>query len=220
VPDHAAFAQLDAYPDRPSSSARHQVNGGDRVARTHTMITQSDGGEAPETRKLRDCLSRQPQPVTTEPKVIRWQADPERRAACGPSTGSGAAVLLRGTAGQSQEATKSPRNSNRTVRQPGSRVRAPGFSGVCCHIRPTRRSPLLRRGLERYKARQPFAPQAQGGRREASFRERVIRYEQEIIFQTAGGCSPVRRGYSRSAARRRFTASRSNGSGCCSSSLS
>jgi hypothetical protein len=50
--------------------------------------------EAPETRKLRDYLSRQPQPVTTEPKIIRWQAEPERRAACGPSTGSGAAAIL------------------------------------------------------------------------------------------------------------------------------
>ena len=33
------------------------------------------------TRKRRDRLSRQPQPLTTEPEVIRWQADPERRAA-------------------------------------------------------------------------------------------------------------------------------------------
>ena len=62
--------------------------------------------EAPETRKLRHCLSRQPQPVTTEPKVIRWQADPKRRAASGPSTGSDAAVLLCGSARQSQEAAK------------------------------------------------------------------------------------------------------------------
>ena len=48
--------------------------------------------------------------MTTEPKVTRWQADPERRAACGPGTGSGAAVLLCRTAGQSREATKYPRN--------------------------------------------------------------------------------------------------------------
>lgn len=66
------------------------------------MITPSDEGKSrkpasPETVSADNLSS-----VTTEPKVIRWQADPERRAACGPITGSGAAVVLRATVGQSQ----------------------------------------------------------------------------------------------------------------------
>jgi hypothetical protein len=89
--------------------------------------------EAPEARKLRDSPAQQPRPVTTEPKVLRWQAEPERRAACGPSTGSGAAVPLCGRpCGHSKR--RSVRGAGRgTVRQPGSHGRAPGFSGVRCH---------------------------------------------------------------------------------------
>jgi hypothetical protein len=52
--------------------------------------------EPPETRRFQDHLSRPPQPVTPGPEVIRWQADPERRAARGPSTGSGAAATVCG----------------------------------------------------------------------------------------------------------------------------
>src|SRR6266705_3809317 len=44
------------------------------------VITQSDAGSAGSP-QLRDGLSQLPQPMTTEPKVIRWQAAPERRAA-------------------------------------------------------------------------------------------------------------------------------------------
>jgi hypothetical protein len=82
--------------------------------------------EAPKTRRFQDHLSRPPQPVTPGPKVIRWQADPERRAARGPSTGSGAAATLCRASGWSRLATTWPQTWNRTARQPGRPVRAPG----------------------------------------------------------------------------------------------
>lgn len=49
--------------------------------RTRSRDHQQRRREAPDTRKPRDCPGRPPRPVTTAPEIIRWQADPERRAA-------------------------------------------------------------------------------------------------------------------------------------------
>jgi len=93
------------------------------------VITHSDGGKCRRPAGFRDRPSRKAQPSTAEPKVIRWQADPERRAARGPSTGSGAAGSLCWTVGRSHSAMSWPLFWNRTGRRSGRRVRVPGFSG-------------------------------------------------------------------------------------------
>ncbi len=59
---------------------------------TNPEITHSSEGQAQEACRFRACLRCQPRLVTRELKVIRGQADPERGAARGPSTGSGAAA--------------------------------------------------------------------------------------------------------------------------------
>ncbi len=92
------------------------------------MITRTD-----EENHRRPQAPRLPQPAISasafRTRVIRWQADPERRAACGPSTGSGAAAYLRRTADQSHSATTSPENRARNWPPTGGHARVPRSPG-------------------------------------------------------------------------------------------
>ena len=120
------------------SNGKFQVGG--HEARDHPKLRREPPATASPGIAPASDLSRHPQ----NPEVIQWQADPERRAARGPSTGSAAAATLPRTGSRPHPATSRPQNWTRIGHRPGKHVRIPGSSRSRDHgAHPAPRRPSL-----------------------------------------------------------------------------
>ena len=126
-PDPVRLGRVE-HPDQVEDPREdHQDTNADLVV---PAAVEGDNGE----RRKRELVRPAPAPLAA-PAVspgTRGQADPERRAARGPSTGSGAAAWPSGRPGMPTQSSAKSADADLLARRPGGGARGRGNSGVRC----------------------------------------------------------------------------------------